>query len=90
DCKAAYRLSWTLALKANALYRDGSKLSQPLNAALISDEEDETDDALEAIVQAPAAAKAAIAAEKIVERVIERVERIRSREKMPDRRKGYT
>ena len=29
-------------------------------------------------------------AEKIVERVIERVERIRSREKLPHRRKGYT
>jgi ribonucleoside-diphosphate reductase alpha chain len=27
DCKNAYMLSWKLALKANALYRDGSKLS---------------------------------------------------------------
>ncbi|RMF04346.1 MAG: vitamin B12-dependent ribonucleotide reductase, partial [Alphaproteobacteria bacterium] len=34
DCKEAYMLSWRLALKANALYRDGSKLSQPLNAQL--------------------------------------------------------
>lgn len=90
DCKAAYLMSWRLALKANALYRDGSKLSQPLNAALIADEDEEAEDAVEAIVQAPAAAKASIAAEKIVERVIERIERIRSREKMPDRRKGYT
>ncbi|UMY17101.1 vitamin B12-dependent ribonucleotide reductase [Methylobacterium organophilum] len=90
DCKAAYLLSWRLALKANALYRDGSKLSQPLNAALIADDEEEADDVVEALIQAPAAAKAAAAAEKIVERVIERVERIRSREKMPDRRKGYT
>src|SRR5205085_2209307 len=40
DCKAAYLLSWKLALKANALYRDGSKLSQPLNSQLISDEDD--------------------------------------------------
>ncbi|TIU77276.1 MAG: vitamin B12-dependent ribonucleotide reductase, partial [Mesorhizobium sp.] len=31
DAKGAYMLSWKLALKANALYRDGSKLSQPLN-----------------------------------------------------------
>ena len=30
DCKQSYMLSWKLALKANALYRDGSKLSQPL------------------------------------------------------------
>ena len=31
DVKNAYLLSWQLMLKANALYRDGSKLSQPLN-----------------------------------------------------------
>ena len=31
DIAAAYRLSWELGLKANALYRDGSKLSQPLS-----------------------------------------------------------
>ncbi len=90
DCKAAYLLSWRLALKANALYRDGSKLSQPLNSALIADEEEDQDEVVEALVQAPAAAKAAAAAERIVERVIERVERIRSREKLPGRRKGYT
>ena len=83
DCKSAYMLSWTLALKANALYRDGSKLSQPLNSALIADEEeDDEEDAIEALV-APAGQRqgGADLAEKIVERVIERVERIRSREK---------
>ena len=46
DCKSAYMLSWKLALKANALYRDGSKLSQPLNSSLIADEEDEDDETL--------------------------------------------
>jgi len=90
DCKNAYMLSWRLALKANALYRDGSKLSQPLNSALIADEEEDADEAIEALLAQPAAAKAANVAEKIVERVIERVERVREREKMPDRRKGYT
>jgi ribonucleoside-diphosphate reductase alpha chain len=40
----AYWLSWTLGLKANALYRDGSKLSQPLNAS--------SDDAAAAILEA--------------------------------------
>jgi ribonucleoside-diphosphate reductase alpha chain len=34
DCQKAYELSWSLGTKANALYRDGSKLSQPLAAAL--------------------------------------------------------
>ena len=90
DCKEAYMLSWRLALKANALYRDGSKLSQPLNAQLIADEEDELDEALDAIQAAPLPARAAAVAERIVERVVERVERDRSRERLPDRRKGYT
>jgi ribonucleoside-diphosphate reductase alpha chain len=31
DIASAYRLSWELGLKANALYRDGCKLSQPLS-----------------------------------------------------------
>jgi ribonucleoside-diphosphate reductase alpha chain len=90
DCKNAYMLSWKLALKANALYRDGSKLSQPLNAALISDEDEDADDVVEQLASMPAAAKAAALSEKIVERIIERVERNRERERLPDRRKGYT
>src|SRR5579884_4026095 len=82
-------LSWKLGLKANALYRDGSKLSQPLNAQLIeSDDEDEIE-AVEAIVAANTPARAAQVAEKIVERVIERVERKRERERLPNRRKSY-
>ncbi|QBK32313.1 vitamin B12-dependent ribonucleotide reductase [Roseitalea porphyridii] len=90
DCKNAYMLSWKLALKANALYRDGSKLSQPLNASIIEDEEDEDDETLDALVEAPAAARAAQVSEKIVERVIEKVIRERAQEKLPTRRKGYT
>ncbi|MBC8128862.1 MAG: adenosylcobalamin-dependent ribonucleoside-diphosphate reductase, partial [Rhizobiaceae bacterium] len=96
DCNEAYMLSWKLALKANALYRDGSKLSQPLNASLIADDMDEEDDILEeataALIAAPATARAAEVAERIVERIIERtVERVtREREKLPNRRKGYT
>jgi len=86
DCGSAYMLSWKLALKANALYRDGSKLSQPLNSALVEDEEDE--DAIEDLIQQPAAAQAVTVTEKIIERVIERV--TREREKLPNRRQGYT
>ncbi|MFT3787386.1 MAG: LAGLIDADG family homing endonuclease [Tepidisphaeraceae bacterium] len=41
DIKSAYELSWKLGLKANALYRDGSKLSQPLNVKSDSDIDDE-------------------------------------------------
>ena len=32
ECGDAYMKSWQLGLKANALYRDGSKLSQPLSS----------------------------------------------------------
>ncbi len=88
DCKNAYMLSWKRALKANALYRDGSKLSQPLNALLIADEAEDEDDIVEALVAAPAAAKTVQITEKIVERVIERL--YRDREKLPNRRNGYT
>ena len=93
DCSKAYMLSWRLALKANALYRDGSKLSQPLNSALVADDEDEVEDAVEALLAQPTAARTAQIAERIVEKVIERVETVevpvRSRERMPDRRTGY-
>jgi Ribonucleotide reductase, barrel domain len=73
DCKEAYVLSWRLGLKANALYRDGSNLSQPLNSQLIEDEEEEADDAVEALVASNQPARAAVVAEKIVERIVERI-----------------
>ncbi|MCO6048714.1 vitamin B12-dependent ribonucleotide reductase [Mesorhizobium sp. RP14(2022)] len=88
DCKSAYFLSWKLALKANALYRDGSKLSQPLNASLLADADDDEDDAIEALAAAPAAQQAVQVTEKIIERIVEKV--VRSQEKLPGRRKGYT
>ena len=84
DCKQAYELSWRLCLKANALYRDGSKLSQPLQAALLENEES----LAEEIADVPRAAAAPIAAERIVERIVERV--ISERQRLPNRRKGYT
>ncbi len=83
DCKAAYMLSWRLGVKANALYRDGSKLSQPLASALL-DAEDEDE-----IIEAAPAERAAILAERIVEKII--VKEVRGkREKLQDRRRGYT
>ena len=88
DCKQSYMLSWRLALKANALYRDGSKLSQPLNAQLLPDDEEEAEEVAEQLLaDKPMAARAAVAAERIVERIVERA---REREKLPNRRKSYT
>ncbi len=85
ECKDAYILSWKLCLKANALYRDGSKLSQPLNASIaaeLADVEDDDDaqDRLRAMRQPQ------VIAERIVEKIIQKSER----SKLPERRKGYT
>ncbi|ACF01827.1 vitamin B12-dependent ribonucleotide reductase [Rhodopseudomonas palustris] len=88
DCKSAYMLSWKLALKANALYRDGSKLSQPLNSQLIADDDEDED--IDTFLDKPMAARATHISEKVVERLVERIVVMREREKMPDRRKGYT
>ncbi|NQV44539.1 MAG: vitamin B12-dependent ribonucleotide reductase, partial [Rhodospirillales bacterium] len=83
ECKEAYLLSWRLALKANALYRDGSKLSQPLSSSLFDGIED-ADEALDALIEAPAGKRPEIVTERIVERFI--AQRLRP----PSRRKGYT
>jgi ribonucleoside-diphosphate reductase alpha chain len=86
DCQNAYELSWSLGTKANALYRDGSKLSQPLAAALVEDDEE----AAEILESGSVHDKAVTLAEKIVEKVVIK-EIIKSqRTKMPERRKGYT
>ena len=81
ECGAAYMLSWKLGLKANALYRDGSKLSQPLSSGLVDDIDDEEDE----MQDAPLAA----ASPQVIEKVVERIVRA-ERERLPHRRKGYT
>lgn len=86
DCQKAYELSWSLGTKANALYRDGSKLSQPLAAALIEDDEE----AAEILETGSTQEKAAVIAEKIIEKVVIKEIIKTEREKMPERRKGYT
>jgi ribonucleoside-diphosphate reductase alpha chain len=88
DCKEAYMLSWRLGLKANALYRDGSKLSQPL-AAIVGEDEDATEVAEEIAAQ-PAAIKAERVVERVVERIVERVKQVGERQRLPNRRKSYT
>jgi ribonucleoside-diphosphate reductase alpha chain len=77
DIEDAYMKSWKLGLKANAIYRDGSKLSQPLNTSSDEDFEEEIAEAKEDndIVKV---------AEKIIHRYIAK------RKRLPDRRTGYT
>ncbi len=76
EVKRSYELSWQLMLKANALYRDGSKLSQPLNTV--------------ADVPDVGAADEPVAPEpvKVAERIVYRY--IAKRRRLPDRRAGYT
>jgi ribonucleoside-diphosphate reductase alpha chain len=76
DIKDAYTQSWKLGIKANALYRDGSKLSQPLNS--VSDEE------LEALIEDKENNDIVKIAEKIIHRYIAK------RRRLPDRRTGFT
>ena len=87
ECGESYMLSWRLALKANALYRDGSKLSQPLASQVLSSDDDE--DEAEELVAAPQATRTTVITERVVEKVVERIVS-REREKLPQRRKGYT
>ncbi len=79
EVKDAYLLSWKLGLKAIALYRDGSKLSQPLSAAT------ELFEDLEQLMNEPDAVKA----ERISAVAVRRLRMIQ-RERLPNRRTGYT
>ncbi|GAB1350282.1 vitamin B12-dependent ribonucleotide reductase [Ignavibacteriales bacterium] len=76
DVKDAYMQSWNLCLKANALYRDGSKLSQPLNSLI--------DDDIQEIYESHEENNIVKVAERIIHRYIAK------RRRLPDRRKGYT
>ncbi|MFZ5482270.1 MAG: vitamin B12-dependent ribonucleotide reductase [Myxococcota bacterium] len=95
DVKQAYLLSWRLGLKANAIYRDGSKLSQPLSSMFAQDlfAAIDLDEAAPAeqpgiaaapVFELPAAEQAMQIAERVVVRYLAK------RRRLPDRRKGYT
>ncbi len=78
DVKAAYLLAWRSMVKAVALYRDGSKLSQPLNVSSGSGKAIEP------------SADVLSTAEKITERVLVRYRYLAKRRPLPARRNGYT
>ncbi|MBL8995017.1 MAG: vitamin B12-dependent ribonucleotide reductase, partial [Spirochaetia bacterium] len=78
EVKQAYNHSWKLGLKAIALYRDGSKLSQPLNT--IADTPEEAEELLEDMEKRDIV--------RIAEKIIHRY--IAKRRRMPWRRRGYT
>ncbi len=83
DIKQAYKDSWKGMLKAVALYRDGSKLSQPLNSiseeademGLTSLKEDEIDET--------------VGPKEVNEAVEQRLLQKLTREKLPAKRTGF-
>lgn len=81
EIKEAYMLSWKLGLKANAVYRDSSKLSQPLSTSV----DDDLDLALADPIETPAPAP-------VVREEIEKIvyKYITKRRRLPFRRAGYT
>jgi ribonucleoside-diphosphate reductase alpha chain len=81
DIKRAYTLSWQKMLKAVALYRDGSKLSQPLSIAISAEDEEQ-------LAEAVAGGDVRQVAEAIAERVVIRYQARRRR--LPQRRTGFT
>ncbi len=89
DCRNAYEMSWKLGLKANALYRDGSKLSQPLQAQFLEEDADddladgaEQDSVGDRIIDIPSVERVQVVAEQAARQY--------ARHRLPHRRKGYT
>ena len=76
EVKEAYFLGWQHMLKAIALYRDGSKLSQPLNTSTDTDFSEQ------------AKSDVSAAAHKAAERILVRY--LAKRRPLPSRRIGYT
>ena len=76
EVKKAYRLAWETMNKAIAVYRDGSKLSQPLTSALFDDDDEDDDLTIDNV------------SEKMAQRIVYRY--IAKRRKLPNRRGGYT
>ena len=76
DVEAAYLFAWKSMVKAVALYRDGSKLSQPLSASTDSGKSVEATPTVMTV------------AEKAAERVLVRY--LAKRRPLPARRSGYT
>lgn len=104
DIKSCYQLSWELGTKANALYRDGSKLSQPLSNK--SDVEETEEDTISAVDNALAGAAKLSIEELTQEQVLEAAQKILDnskstefmrqlsgiveRKKLPWKRRGFT
>lgn len=102
DIKECYFLSWELGLKANALYRDGSKLSQPLSNKSDKKEKEPTAEAIQEIAENVMHDLGKLTIDELLEEVNKRVQaspdtqlkrqlsRIVERKTLPAKRRGYT
>ncbi|HLP19559.1 MAG TPA: hypothetical protein VK174_04630, partial [Chitinophagales bacterium] len=103
DIQSCYELSWKLGLKANALYRDGCKLSQPLSNKKDEDKEDKKETAkVEAAPVNNGAEFSKLTPEEVLEAArilmqestdtnfMRELSRIVERKKLPHKRRGFT
>ncbi|MDB5025729.1 MAG: vitamin B12-dependent ribonucleotide reductase [Mucilaginibacter sp.] len=104
EIKDCYELSWTLGLKANALYRDGCKLSQPLSTK--SDKKEDADDKLDSVEEVLGEAANVKLSDLTPEQVLEaavaimekskdtnfmrQLSRVVQKKSLPYKRRGYT
>jgi ribonucleoside-diphosphate reductase alpha chain len=89
DVKGAYMLAWKRALKAVALYRDGSKLSQPLYSYAAGNPSG-TDPIADTILRVEKSLAAGIPREDITDRIKNGGKTRGVRKPLPSRRSGYT
>ena len=84
ECESAYALTWNSALKARVLDKSDSEPSQVLDSSLLNNKEGDAPYSL------PTQEKTKIVTERIVEKIVEKFVHQATREKLPNRRKGYT
>ncbi|HEX7366474.1 MAG TPA: vitamin B12-dependent ribonucleotide reductase [Pelobium sp.] len=101
EIKESYELSWSLGLKANALYRDGCKLSQPLSTKSDT-KEDKIDTVEEVLGKAGELKLSDLTPEQVLEAataILQRSEdtnfmrqlsRVVQKKVMPAKRRGFT
>ena len=104
EIKDCYQLSWALGLKANALYRDGCKLSQPLSTKsdVKEDKDDKLDTVEEVLGEAANVKLSDLSPEQVIEAAIAIMEkskdtnfmrqlsRVVQKKSLPYKRRGYT
>jgi ribonucleoside-diphosphate reductase alpha chain len=102
EIKDCYYLSWQLGLKACALYRDGSKLSQPLSNKSDKKKKEEAKEEIEIPEASQIIDMSKLTVQELLEEVNRRVQaspdtqlkrelsRIVERKQLPAKRRGYT